>query len=285
VQAFLATITACLWGAGNFSMGIASKRHSPRFAVLVGFAVGFAGSLIYLAVVMPEWNSRAVVWGACSGLAQGVGWGILGYAMHIGRVSVVAPVAAAGTSVFVFLAGMVAGDSVGMLSVLGALIVFGSIALLTAESGDEIEAVAGKPGRHHSRTAPLLAVIVAFCFALQSICLNQVSDEESSVVMFGARLAVVLLIGASLLVRPVSVRRDPRYLIPAAIGGAIILIGDIVYLAALREGPLSVAGVIYGANPAVTVVLAALVLREQLRKAQLFGIVLALSGSALLAAG
>jgi drug/metabolite transporter (DMT)-like permease len=103
--------------------------------------------------------------------------------------------------------------------------------------------------------------------------------------MFGARLAVVFLIGVSLLLRPVRMDRERRLSFPAIAGGLFLLVGDIVYLGALREGPLSVAGVLAGANTAVTVVLAAVVLRERLRSFQLFGVVLALAGSALLAAG
>lgn len=279
-------MTAFLWGSGNFSLGISSKRHSPRLAVLVGFAAGLLGALVYLGIARPEWHSQALVWGAASGLAQGAGWGLLSYAMHVGRVSLVAPISAAGTSTFVFLWGLITGDSASAIALTGAVMVLLSIAFLTMESEDEVDAVVGDVGaRRSSRRASLLAVSVAACFATQAICLNHVSNEESSVVMFGARLAVVALIGLVVLFRPVRTHRIDRNLFPAIWGGLLLLVGDIVYLAALRDGPISVAGVLSGANPAVTIVLAALVLRERLHRLQCAGVIIALAGSALLAHG
>jgi drug/metabolite transporter (DMT)-like permease len=286
VQALLAIMTAFLWGAGNFSMGIASKRHAPRLAVLAGFSAGLLGAFVFLAVAMPDWQQRAFLWGALSGLAQGAGWGVLSFAMSVGRVSVLAPIAAAGCSAFVFVAGLASGDEAGAFAFGGAALVLVAVVLLTSESDEEVKAVLpGHQPRAVSRRAPLLAVVAAACFALQAICLDRVSDQEASVVMTGARVAVVALIGLSLLLRPARARGPAKRLWPAVVGGVILLLGDIVYLAALREGPLSVAGVISGANPAVTIVLAALVLRERLRLVQLGGIALALAGSALLAAG
>lgn len=254
--------------------------------VLVGFSTGLLGSVVFFAVSGPEWQARAFYWGACSGLAQGTGWGILSYAMSIGRVSIVAPIAAAGASTCLFLTGVATGDAASALSIVGAVGVLASIVLLTRESGDGSLATVGDVSSTSQRKAPLLALIVAVCFALQAICLNQVSDNEPSVVMLGARLAVVLLIGASLLMRPVKWdASSPKRWMPAVIGGGFLLLGDVVYLAALSNGPLSVAGVLAGANPAVTVVLAAFILREHLRRMQIGGILLALAGSALLAVG
>lgn len=285
MQAILSLLTAGLWGVGNFWMGVASKLQPVRLVVLMSFGIGLLGCGIYVAAMQPVWDPQAFLLGSASGLAQGVGWALLSYAMFVGRVSIVAPIAAAGTSAFIFLAGIATGDTPSFLAWFGAVTVLVAVACLTTRPVRQSVNNSVVIDRHipiSARLAPVIALMVAVCFGLQALVLDRAADHSPSLVIAGARVAVVVLLLVSLTFRPTKLSVDFSSLIPAGIAGAAILLGDIAYLSALHRGSLTIVGVLAGTNPAVTIVLAAWIMRERLTRLQLLGVVFALSGSAML---
>lgn len=95
--------------------------------------------------------------------------------------------------------------------------------------------------------------------------------------------ALVVLLGA-LVVRRVGV--PPRATLPGILlVGAADLGANVLYALAATRGPLSVVSVLASLYPVATVALATLVLHERLRPVQGIGVVLALLGVVLLAAG
>jgi len=85
-----------------------------------------------------------------------------------------------------------------------------------------------------------------------------------------------LLVGALLLVRP-ALRRPgllvPRSVLPLVLGAGVAdMTANVLYLLAVRQGELSIVGLLSSLYPVSTVVLAALVLHERLSRLQLAGV-------------
>jgi uncharacterized membrane protein len=89
-----------------------------------------------------------------------------------------------------------------------------------------------------------------------------------------ARATAVLLLAAAAL--PALRRGVPRSVAgPAAMAGLIDAVANILALLALQQGLLSLVAAITSLYPASTLLLARLVLREKLRRVQVFGLVVA----------
>src|SRR5437660_1745081 len=90
--ALAASIT---WGAGDFSGGFATRRAQVLSVVIGAYAVGL-GMLIVLALIWfePFPNALDLMWGGVAGLAGAVGLVAFYQGLSIGRMGVVAPVAA-----------------------------------------------------------------------------------------------------------------------------------------------------------------------------------------------
>jgi drug/metabolite transporter (DMT)-like permease len=72
---------------------------------------------------------------------------------------------------------------------------------------------------------------------------------------------------------------------PAGGAGALDIVANACYLMAVHQGLLSVVATLASLYPAVTVLLARVVLKERLRGVQVAGIAIAVGGVALIAAG
>ena len=97
-------------------------------------------------------------------------------------------------------------------------------------------------------------------------------------------VAAGAVVAVALALRQPGVPRQPA----AAIGAVSGVLGAVAtgsFLLATQTGYLTVAAVITSLYPAVTVVLAAAVLRERVHRGQAWGLVLCLSAVALVAAG
>jgi drug/metabolite transporter (DMT)-like permease len=82
-----------------------------------------------------------------------------------------------------------------------------------------------------------------------------------------------------------SFRIDRRVLAVAVAGGALDMLANAFYIIASRGGPLSIVVTLSSLYPASTVVLARIVLRERLSRAQMVGIACALVAVVLIVSG
>ena len=91
-----ALTSAFIWGGGDFSGGLASRKSSPyQVLVLSGLSGALALALVYLLIwkePMPSLHS--IGWAALAGLAGTVGLASLYRALSLGHTAVVAPTSA-----------------------------------------------------------------------------------------------------------------------------------------------------------------------------------------------
>jgi drug/metabolite transporter (DMT)-like permease len=275
--AFALAASAC-WGSADFFGGLKAKRHS---ALAVLFTIEVSG-LIVAAVVMaiaqdPFPSTRAVLCALGAGTAGIVALGAFYRALAIGTMSIVAPISATGVALPVIV-GIATGDRPSAVVVLGLIVTTVGVILASREiHEDEEQAAAG-------RTSIVLALLAAVGFGAYFIGADVAADDSVLWTVVLGRAIAVPVVGFIVLTRAVALPRggDLRVLCAA---GAVDLLATALYGVANTHGDLSIVSVVGSLYPIATVMLARAVLDERVRTVQAVGVVAALSGVALIAAG
>jgi drug/metabolite transporter (DMT)-like permease len=281
LAAVLALASSVSWGLADFLGGLQSRRHALLAVLMLSQGLAFAILVIAVLAGAPtEHDTAATLWAAGVG-----GLGLLGLvafyrALAIGTMSVVAPISATGVAIPV-LVGLVSGERPGALQVAGIVLACGGVVLAARE-----EPATDAAARRSGRTAVGLALLAAIGFGSFFAGIDR-AEETGDVawVLLAARTAdVVLLLAACAVVRP-RLPSEPAALGAIAAVGVLDLLANLLFVLAASRGLLSVVGVLGSLYPAVTVVLARLLLHERLTPTQNAGVAITLAGVVALAAG
>jgi drug/metabolite transporter (DMT)-like permease len=139
--------------------------------------------------------------------------------------------------------------------------------------------------RAPSRTSILLALVAALGFGSFFVGLRSSAKVDVVWALVAARAAGVALLAAAAAIKGAPLIRDRQAQIALAAVGLLDLSANALYALAIRHGLLSVVAVAASLYPLGTVVLARVVLGERVRRVQEVGIVAALTGVVLIAAG
>lgn len=269
----VALASSAMWGTSDFFAGVVSKRR-PAVAV-VGWTQALA-LLLLCVIVALRWDSVTwngwPWWAVLAGLSGGSGLVCFYSALSSGTMGVVAPIAALGVVVPVFL-GVASGDSPSQWAWLGIVVAVLGVVLA---SGPELSgAVSPRPVVFAGGAA------VGFGFALFS--LDRGARSSALMTLWGMRLtSVTLFVLVALLVRSVGGVQAREVPLLAAIGVAD-LSANALFAFASSRGQVSIAAVLGSLYPVVTILLARFVLGERLRRIQRVGVVLTLAGAAVIA--
>ncbi len=264
----LAVLSAGAYGAADFLGGLATKRFTAYSVVVFSQLAGLILVLIalpFLPASAP--TARDFAWGAASGLAGGVGVALLYRGLAIGVMSVVAPVTAVCAVIIPLLVGIALGERPAGLALLGVVLAIAAIVLVSQTGHTET----GK----RATTGLSIAVASGFCIGIFFVCLQRTGPAAGLWPLAAARVTSV---GCFIVVAAVAREklRLGRQGVPLVIGGgALDMLANLLYLLAVRQGPLGIVAALASLYPASTVVLARLVLRERLRAIQLSGVVCA----------
>ena len=262
----LAVVAAITYGAADFLGGLATKRGSTVFsAVVCSQATGLV--LVLLAIpLLPRASPTAedLAWGAASGLAGGIGLALLYRGLAVGVMSVVAPVTAVCAVIIPVGVGVAFGERPTGVAGVGVALAVVSI-VLVSRSG-EIEA--GTRGR----TGVPIAIASGVAIGIFLVCLERTGPSAGLWPLVPARAVSVSFFAiAGLLARESLIPRRESWTIVAG-GGALDMLANVLYLLAVRQGPLSIVATLTSLYPASTVLLARIVLRERLRPVQQAGV-------------
>ncbi len=275
----LALGASLFWGVSDFIGGVQSRRWPVLTIVLIS---QFAGLLVVAVVVLARGvgppGLEAIVAATSAGLVGALALAAFFRAFSIGKISVVAPIVAT-SAIVPMVGGIVQGERPASLQLLGIATAIVGVVLVSREPSP-----AGR-GRRSSRLAIVLAVTTALLFGLALVGLDIGADDDAywSVLVF--RSATVTAIAAAMLAlgrRPTITRTDGRLLV---LVGILDVTATLMFAVAASKGLLSVVGVLSSLFPVVTIGLAHARLGERLGSTQLLGVVLALLGIALIAAG
>ena len=275
----IALLSAFAYGAADFLGGLATHRSNTMAVVIVSQAVGLA----LLMVVLPflpgsSPAARDLAWGAIAGLAGGGGVALLYRALAIGPMSIVAPLTAVCAALIPVAAGVALGERLTPVRIAGIALALAAIVLVGQERG--------RGGRTAVRLDGLrIALASGVLIGLFLVALARAAPASGLWPLIPARVTSVAMFAAIALATGRSIRMPAPVLKIAAGGGALDMLANALYLAAVQRGPLSLMATLTSLYPASTIVLARIFLGERLSAAQLGGIACAIVASVLLVGG
>jgi drug/metabolite transporter (DMT)-like permease len=275
MSAVFALLSSVLWGAADFGGGLVSRRL-PAVAV-VGWAqaAGLVG-LGALALATSAWAGPIgwIGWAVTAGAVGALALIAFYVALASGTMGVVSPIAALGALVPV-LAGILSGDLPSRLQAAGMV-----LALIGAvgASGPELSGGA-------SRRSVLLAALAGLGFGVALLGIARGSELNTTMTMVGMRATSVAGFAAAALLTRTAGGIRPRDLPLLAAIGLADAGANLTYGLATRGELLAVVAVLGALYPVSTVLLARYLLHERMLPVQRAGVVAALAGVALLAAG
>ena len=239
--------------------------------------------LVVVVAVAPWWGSGSASaadfgWGAAAGAAGAGGLVILYHALATTRFTVAAPAAALLGAVVPVAFGVATGERPDPVAWVGVALALPALLLISTAKTDE-ESLS-----FTTRRAVALGSLAGVLFGLFGILISRTADTSGVWPLVGARLAslpaialVAVAIGKPLLAKGNALRISLT-------AGAADMVANILLLAALHEpGLLSLVLLTSSLYPAVTVLLARVVLEERMTPIQIGGLLMAGAGLALIA--
>jgi drug/metabolite transporter (DMT)-like permease len=266
--------SAASWGAGDFTGGVSARRSNVYGVVIVSQAAGLVLLIgLALALVEPLAGPRDLFWGAAGGMAGGVGAVLLYRGLATGRMGVVAPVAAVVSAGVPVLAGM----ALEGLPTIPQLVGFGLavVALwFVSRTGGGLTVGARELA---------MPVLAGAGFGIFFIAIDRVGEGAILWPLVSARISSLsLLLVVAILMRQGAMPAKGHWPLLVLVG-VFDAGGNAFYALAAQAGRLDVAAVLGSLYPATTVMLARLVLKEQISGQQWLGIAAALAAVLLIA--
>jgi drug/metabolite transporter (DMT)-like permease len=219
-------------------------------------------------------------WGVAAGIVGPVGLVSFYWALSIGTMGVVSPIAATGIVVPVVW-GLVEGEQPSTLQFAG--IVVGFVGVVLA-GGPDVPHDDHAARQVHVKSI-VLALVAALGFGGSFVCLAGGGEYSIGMTLLVQRSTSVLLmvVPVVLLTRLAGLRRRDLPGLAGVGAGDAAANGAFAWSSTL--GLLSVTSVLGSLYPVATLLLARIVLGERLTRLQGYGVLLAMVGIALLAAG
>jgi drug/metabolite transporter (DMT)-like permease len=279
VTVLLSLLAAASYGFGDFNGGIFSKRGGPWAVSLVA---QLSGTLLVLVVALVDGGDPTrsdLAWALVAGLGNGFGTAFLYRGLASGRMGVVAPVSGVGAVVVPVAVAVATGEQPGLAVWVGVVLALPAIWLVSLEPVSALDdPAAGGSGL-------LDGILAGLGFGALFAALAQIPEEAGFL-----PLALNQLVAAAAIVAvAASLRQDwvprNRWALGGAISGALGALATGLFQVATQQGYLIVAAVITSLYPAFTVLLASLVLREPVHRAQALGLALCAAAVSLVALG
>ncbi|WP_370575773.1 EamA family transporter [Methanomethylovorans sp.] len=255
--------SAICWGAGDFSGGIATKRSNVYGVVLTSQIIGtvlLAVAALLLAEEMPDMYS--IFWGSIAGICGCLGLLALYKGLSIGKMGIVAPVAAVVTAIVPMVFSIFTEGMPPSYRFAGFAIAFAGVWLISGSENTTDTVL-------NDFSLPLIAGI-GFGFFL--IAIDHVSKHAILWPLVASRLASVgMLMGIHILKRQYGL--PTRNLLPLVLlAGIFDTAGNTFFALASQAGRLDIAAVVSSLYPGATVMLAWIILKERIRLRQWIGI-------------
>ncbi len=270
---FFAISSAAVWGSGDFSGGQAARKSHQyqvlMLAALSGMVVLAAGAIIGGEGIPP---GRSILWAALAGAAGALGMGALYRALSLGHTASVAPTSAITCAAFPVLFGLVTAGLPGLTQLAGFGVAFIGIWLVSRSPA---------VGEKTFREGMILSFLSGIGFGGFFIFIAQVDKGHVFVPVLVARsitLVIALIMLGVKRLRVPGLASNPT----ALLAGALDTGGNVFYLLATQFTRLDIAALLSSFYPAMTVILASVILKERVSCLQWAGIALCLVALALM---
>ncbi|MDX6688672.1 MAG: hypothetical protein QOG15_129 [Solirubrobacteraceae bacterium] len=273
--------SSLLWGIADFFGGLKSRSYPVPVVLAIMYSSSLTVMAVFIAVRGEGPPDATALFAALSAGLVGISALAAFYrALSIGTMSIVAPIASTGVALPVIV-GIAQGERPGILRAAG--IVAAVIGVVLASR----EADGGAVGPREQRLSIVLALVAGFGFGSYFVGAEIASREDVGWALLMSRVASTPIIVAIAIValRRGGTRPGLRALGALCLVGLCDLAANAAYNHATTLGDLSVVSVGSSLYPVTTVMLAAVVLSERVRGVQRIGVVIAVTGVLLIAAG
>jgi drug/metabolite transporter (DMT)-like permease len=272
----LSLCAAVAYGLSDFVGGVVTRRASVWAVAATSQAAAAVLTVGLVATNLGDATFSDVSWGALAGLGSGAGNVFIYQGLARGRMAVVAPLSAISAAALPVLVGLSAGERPGILPVVGVLTALPAIWLVSTS---------GRGLRHADRGDVVCGLVAGLGFGVQFSALGQVPEQAGLTPLVVSQVvSVMAIVIAAVAMSAQWIPRDRHSRLGAA-AGLLAGTATVCFQLAAQRGLLTIAGVVASLYPAVTVLLAATVLRERIRRTQGAGLALATTAVVLIALG
>lgn len=261
---FLSLIAVFAWGASDFIGGYASRRGNPFVVACVVNGGGLIlMALFALAIHSPLPPAHSMEWAMAGGAIGGTGLAIFYGALAKGKMGLTAPIAALLGAAIPTAFGMITEGLPPALNIFGFILAGVGIWLISRTEGGGTEGIG-------------LAALSGIGFSGFYLCMREAGNGSALWLATSSRTGGLLATATVVLFR-----RNFRDIAPdsaawAVVGGILDVTGTALFVRAAQIGRLDSAVVLTSLYPAITVLLARIVLKEQFTRWKAIGMVAAL---------
>jgi len=278
VTIVLALVSAIVYGVSDYCGGRAARSAPVLLVTLVSLGVGLGVSSALVGLGSDPFPPGGdVAWGVAAGVMSLTGGASFYFALANGAMTIVAPVTAIVSAVVPVSVGVISGERPSVLAVSGIVMALVAVALVSG--------IAGRADQATPLAVAVMAVVAGVGFGLLFVFLDRTSDESGWWPIVIGQVTSISIVATIVLVRRRPLDAPSRTYGLAALAGATAVAANVCYVAAAREGLLSIVAVITSMYPATTVGLATRLDGERVSRSQTVGLVGAVVALAMVTAG
>src|SRR5579862_7715650 len=253
------------WGTSDFLGGYAARRANAFLLTSLAHASGLLLMLVLSTATHAQIPSeRSMLWAIAGGVSGGGALALFYRALASGRMGLTAPVAAVLGAAVPTIFAMAAEGMPGTVHIAGFIIAAAGIWLISrSEDGSGTDGIG-------------LAAISGIGFAGFYLCISQARDGSALWLAVWSRIGAIAVTGTIVLLQ-----RNFRDITRAAarwgvLAGCLDVSGTALFVRASQTGRLDSAVVLTSLYPAITVLLARLILHEHFTRWKAVGLFAAL---------
>ena len=280
-------LAAATYGAADFIGGRVSRRVDVFTVVFVSQLIGavpLLAAVPFLAEGSP--TARAFAWGAAAGLGGGSGVLFLYRGLAVGRMSVVAPITGVVAACIPLVFGLASGERPGPIALAGVALALLSVLLVSSAPPQDGESDVELDDRVDPvRSGVPHAVAAGTGFGLFFVFLDMTGSGSNVWPLVATRGASLVLVGIAVAALRKPIKAPPGTIVSIGAAGVMDVAANVFYLVSTRFGLLSLVAVLTSMYPAVTVLMARVILKEKMVLTQLVGMALAGAAIVMIVAG
>ena len=270
-EVLLIAVATVFIGSADLFGGVAARRSSPFASAAWSQALGVPVLFAVALVVGGELIGRDLLLGLAAGCGAAVGVGALYIGFTRAAMGVVAPTAATVAAGVPIIIGLVGGERPSALGLIG-------LALAVVA----IVAVGFVPGERPTLAGMAFGGASGVGFGTMVIAYAATTSDSGLWSAVAGRTTAALLAGIAVVAVGTDWRLTVDARLPAALSGVLAALGMAAFVTVSQTADLVVLGVALGLFPTMTVLLAAVFLKERLAPTQWAGVALAATAVALI---
>jgi drug/metabolite transporter (DMT)-like permease len=267
---FFGLTSAAIWGAGDFTGGMASRKTGVYRTVVYAEIIG-ASLLLVIALIawqpVPTWN----IWvlSMIAGAFGTTGLLLLYYSMTKGMMSIAAPVSALLAALLPVIIGSFTESLPTLFTFVGFAFALAAIWLIS-QSKDGVKDIL-------SHIADLrLPLLAGIGFGFYFVLIHAATRTDLLWPMAASRLGGIIILILFMTFRRETWKVEGNAWSLVALNGILDIGGNLFFVLAGQVGRLDISAVLSSLYPGSTVILAWIFLKERLSRTQWIGIIAAM---------